>query len=485
MSDELLRDRIARLVRERDEADRKYNEALTALDRALGAKGTFPDPPAPADEAILDALSRHADVVPAAPPGSDRSVKGRLRTFIWRMIGPPLEAQRTFNTSVVSQASRATAERAALLATVERTVAVLREQTEARMRFESHLIQYLQTVTWYVDTKDRLIGADAQVINAGLSAMSDDWLKRWESLQTRETRWLRQVEQLTRSIDDVRATASIAQQTSLSLKREVEALLARSGGQSASPTPGPSPLPLNASVPDLDAFKYLAFENAFRGSPDDIRQRLSAYVPLFEGRQDVLEIGCGRGEFLALLQERGISARGLDLNEAMVQETRDRGLQAVRADALEYLTALPDASLGGVFAAQVVEHLEPGYLGRLVETATHKLRPGGLVVFETINPTCWVAFFESYIRDLTHVRPLHPETLQFLLRAAGLSKVDIKLTSPVPEAQRLARMPWQFTFDDPAVRDAFTAIVDGVNAHADALNARLFSFQDYAVIGEK
>src|SRR5690606_18270552 len=111
-------------------------------------------------------------------------------------------------------------------------------------------------------------------------------------------------------------------------------------------------------------------------------------------------------EFLELLRERGISARGVDTNHAMVEASRARGLDVTRGDALGYVASLPDASLGGVFAAQVVEHLPPDYLSRFLETAAHKLRPGGLMVLETINPACWLAFFESYIRDLTHVRPI-------------------------------------------------------------------------------
>ena len=135
-------------------------------------------------------------------------------------------------------------------------------------------------------------------------------------------------------------------------------------------------------------------------------------MPRFAGATDVLDVGCGRGEFLELLRAAGITARGLDLNHEMVEASRARGLEVAEGDALSYVERLPDDSLGGLFAAQVVEHLEPVYLAKLLEAASHKIRPGGTIVLETINPACWVAFFESYLRDLTHVRPLHPETLQ-------------------------------------------------------------------------
>ena len=151
----------------------------------------------------------------------------------------------------------------------------------------------------------------------------------------------------------------------------------------------------------------------------------------------MLDIGCGRGEFLDMLRERGISARGVDLNPEMAAICRDRGLDATAGDALSYLLAQPDGSLGGLFAAQVVEHLEPDYLLRLLDAAYHKLRPGSKIVLETINPACWYAFFASYIRDITHVQPLHPDTLRYLLVASGFQRVDIRYSAPVPDESKL------------------------------------------------
>ena len=117
----------------------------------------------------------------------------------------------------------------------------------------------------------------------------------------------------------------------------------------------------------------------------------------------------------------------------MVAVARERGLDATHADALGYLASLPDESLGGLIATQVVEHLEPSYLMRLLDAAAQKLQPGAPIVLETINPACWLAFFSSYIRDFTHVRPVHPETLQYLLRASGFERVEIRYSAPVPE----------------------------------------------------
>ena len=475
MSQESLRDRLDRLERERAEADARYNDALTALDRSMAPPVELPHPPPGPDVSRLVDINRTWDILPDGPPAIDRSLKGRLRGLVWRLIGPPLQTQRDFNSALVDHLNRNVSVHGESQKAAASTIALCGSQIEALARFQGHLIQYLQTVTLFVDTRDRLEGAGAQILNAGLNAISDDFLKRWESLSVRDARMGGRMDAVLAAVEDLRATSALAQQTSLSLKREVERLLARHG---TSPDGA-----VSAAHPpvDLDAFKYVGFENEFRGAPEEIRRRLEAYLPLFEGHTDVLDIGCGRGEFLDLLRSKGISARGVDTNDAMVEETRARGLAAEKADALSYLSALPDASLGGLFAAQVIEHLQPDYLTRLVEVAAQKLRPGGLVIFETINPTCWVAFFESYIRDLTHVRPLHPETMQYLLRVSGFSHVRVQYSSPVPEADRLRKAPGAVP-DDPA---NVAELIEAVNANVDRLNERLFSSQDYAVIGTR
>jgi O-antigen chain-terminating methyltransferase len=241
-------------------------------------------------------------------------------------------------------------------------------------------------------------------------------------------------------------------------------------------TSAPAHTPAAASTLETMSHKYVGFEDAFRGSTDAIRAQLADYVPLFAGASDVLDIGCGRGEFLGLLREQGVSGRGIDLNDAMVEVCRGKGLDASNADALSYLGGLPDQSLGGLFAAQVVEHLEPAYLTRLLETAFEKLRPGAPIVLETINPACWFAFFESYIRDITHVRPLHPDTLKFLLIASGFNQIDIRYRAPYPEHEKL----------QPIAPGAIAAdAIETLNANVNKLNQLLFTYLDYAAVARR
>src|SRR5262249_37981263 len=146
-------------------------------------------------------------------------------------------------------------------------------------------------------------------------------------------------------------------------------------------------------------------EARMRGSTESVRTRQHGYVDDFRDQAPVLDIGCGRGELLGLLREVGIEARGIDADADMVAYARGEGLDVEQADALAYLDGLDDGSLGGIFLGQVVEHLPPGTLVRLLELSARKLRAGGLLVAETINPLSPLAL-RSYFADLTHAQPL-------------------------------------------------------------------------------
>jgi O-antigen chain-terminating methyltransferase len=186
------------------------------------------------------------------------------------------------------------------------------------------------------------------------------------------------------------------------------------------------------------------------------------YVDDFRGAAPVLDIGCGRGEFLSLLREAGVEARGVDADADMVAYAQGEGLDVEQADALAYLEALEDGSLGGIFAAQVVEHLPPGSLVRLLELAASKLRPGGLFVAETINPLSPLAL-RSYFADLTHAQPLVPETLALLAEQAGFREVATRFLN---EPEEKLAVP-----DDPVIA-----------ANVRRLNELLFGPLDYALL---
>lgn len=230
---------------------------------------------------------------------------------------------------------------------------------------------------------------------------------------------------------------------------------------------------------------YYLFEDQHRGSREEIKQRQEIYLPLFQARMatlnqgtqgppyPVIDVGCGRGELLELLREHGIPARGIDLNEAMVQLCRDRDLHVEHADAIAYLRAQEDDALGGVIACQVIEHLPTEELIEFVKLCHQKVVKGGLVVLETVNPTSVLVSATSFYLDLSHVRQVHPLTLQFLVEALGFLHPEVRFLSPYPDELKLQMLGK----DGPEVQI--------LNRNFERLNDLLFGYQDYALICEK
>ncbi|HEY2433329.1 MAG TPA: methyltransferase domain-containing protein [Vicinamibacterales bacterium] len=479
MAYEPLEARLARLAREREAADRAYNGALTAVDKGAIGDPALPAAPAEFDDHQTAALNQAWNTLTAPAPAA--GLRGRLAAFVWRLVAPTLERQNAFNSRLVDHLNRnARAERETRAALVE-TLHALRGHFDALLAFQTRLLVCLQQITAYVDTKDRDAAGGALVVNAAVNALADESAKRRESAAAREDRMAARLDEIGAAQDDLRQMIAVAQQAALAVKRELQRTASAPTPQATAPNPQATPNPDNqASTPQrpsssLDDYKYVGFEDRFRGSREVIRARLASYVPYFAGATDVLDVGCGRGEFLDLLRAAGIGARGIDLNHEMVEVCRAAGLSAEHADAVSYLSALPDGSLGGLFAAQVVEHLEPAYLLQFLELAHHKLRPGAPLVLETLNPACWVAFFESFIRDITHVWPLHPDTLRYLVTASGFVSARLEYRSPVPLQDTLQHVaPLAGLPEDAA---------EILNANADKLNARLFTFLDYAVVG--
>ena len=229
-------------------------------------------------------------------------------------------------------------------------------------------------------------------------------------------------------------------------------------------------LPRGELEPEFD---YAWFGERFRGNEEDIKARQRSYAQYFDGRENVLDIGCGRGEFLELLRERGIKARGVDLDLDMVLLCRDKGLDVAQGDAFADLAALPDDSVGGVFAAQLVEHLHPRRVIELVKLCHRKLAPGGVLLLETPNPTCLMVFADSFYRDPSHQQPIHPDTMHFLFEATGFHPIDVRFSAPVDVSLRIPLL------EVPGVN------LDRFNQGIEHLNSLLFGFQDYAVVGRK
>ena len=227
-----------------------------------------------------------------------------------------------------------------------------------------------------------------------------------------------------------------------------------------------------------DVMNYFLFEEKFRGSTEDIKNRQSIYREYFKNCRNVLDIGCGRGEFLSLMKENGIGAKGIDMNEDMVMYCQKNGLEVNQDNALSYLTSLNDKTLDGIFLAQVVEHLQPTELINMVKLSYDKLQYGSYFIAETINPLCVMASQWFYL-DLSHVKLIHPDTMRFVMESIGFRDIEFKFFSPVPEESKLKKIDTSEGDEQDMNR------YELINQNIEKLNQLLYGNQDYAVIGKK
>jgi O-antigen chain-terminating methyltransferase len=210
---------------------------------------------------------------------------------------------------------------------------------------------------------------------------------------------------------------------------------------------------------------YASFEDQFRGTPEHIKEGLNVYLPLLKDAaitSDILDLGCGRGEWLELLREQGLQARGVESNRAMIDNQRGRNPEIIEADALAYLRGLPENSLRAVTAFHFVEHIGLAELIDLLDEISRVLKPGGLLIFETPNPKNLVVGACNFYSDPTHHRPLFPETLEFMVKHRGFVRTQLQYLHPV---------------EGSPFRDSSEA--------SQALNSWLFSARDFAIIAWK
>ena len=229
-------------------------------------------------------------------------------------------------------------------------------------------------------------------------------------------------------------------------------------------------VPLSGEInANFDAF-YLAFENQFRGSRAEIKQRLSVYLPLVHQAKagtdeiPIIDLGCGRGEWLQLLRDEKLVARGIDLNQCMVEECLARNLEVVHVDALAFLATLPDDSVSGVTAFHLIEHLPFSVFLRLFNESLRVLKSGGICIFETPNPENVQVGSNRFYSDPTHLRPLPKDYTRFVMTNAGFRRVTILPLHPDSAA---------FPSDE------------GERPVDRFVNHMFFGEQDYAVIGYK
>ncbi|HWZ29892.1 MAG TPA: methyltransferase domain-containing protein [Bryobacteraceae bacterium] len=216
----------------------------------------------------------------------------------------------------------------------------------------------------------------------------------------------------------------------------------------------PTAAPMQGSPGPQVNIDWFRFADVFRGSEERIREHQKMYAGKFAGAADLLDVGCGRGEFLEVAQEAGIAARGIDQSDECVAICRSKGLKADRAELFEHLDSLADQSLGGVYCSQVVEHLPPERLPDLINLLAKKMTRGALLAIETPNPECLAIFATHFYLDPTHTRPVPPPLLRFYMEEAGFVNIEVVRLAPAVETMpSLAELP-------AAVRESFFGGLD-------------------------
>jgi O-antigen chain-terminating methyltransferase len=418
--------------------------------------------PAPV-ERLQDAAATARSLAPAIgtvnprPAGLVNSAIQGVKEAAARLLDWQVRPQREFNRATVECFTK-TAE---LLEATNRNLAVLAAAFEPFARGNQELAGEL----------DRIVERESQQTDQ-LSQELEEKLKRqrWalEGMLQRQEQSLRREQR--------NLTEGLRQE----LLEELRILRQRVAAQAqAGPVISPSgPVPageVEAPAPASPGFDYLQFEQRFRGSEEEIRARQSFYSPFFRERKNVLDLACGRGEFLELMREWKVPARGVDLDADMVGRCRGKSLDVVRADVFSYLAGVPDGSLDGIFSAQFVEHLPLEAYAGLIAQCARKLAPGGVLAIETPNPECLATFSQSFYLDPTHVRPIPPGQLHFLFAEAGLVRITVHFLSPA--GGHLPLIP-------PLVSRVIEP--DRLQAWNDAVarfNETFFGGMDYAVIG--
>lgn len=189
----------------------------------------------------------------------------------------------------------------------------------------------------------------------------------------------------------------------------------------------------------LDVF-YTGFEDRFRGGEQSVRERLEVYLPLFKKQSGVkffqtpvLDIGSGRGEFLELLKEHGIKARGIDINTDMVSRAQAKSLDVISGEAGDFLNSQKPGSFGAITGFHIVEHIPFESLIELLTTCQRALVNNGFVLFETPNPENLSVGAYSFYLDPSHLNPIPPALLQFACESVGFNNVEIKRLHPALE----------------------------------------------------
>lgn len=335
-------------------------------------------------------------------------------------------------------------------------------QTQNNLRFREIQLQLgagLERIEQQIAALKSRLEADHQLLQTRIDEneanrrveMRQSVSEQQETLKSAESRLRREVERFQTQLQQVRAELTLQ-------GRNMNVML-----QPANETRPPAKQDQSRRHDAL----YAALEDRFRGARDDVKERLSFYLQFIKGNAvvseaAVLDIGCGRGEWLEILRENDIKASGVDTNRVLIEQCRERGLEVAEEDLLVYLRGLPDQSLGAVTGFHIIEHVSLDQLLGLLDEVMRVLIPGGVAIFETPNPDNVLVGSNYFYFDPTHRHPLPSQLMHFLLDTRGFQRVEV-----------INLHPWD------------SARVKGDAELANRFNDYFFGPMDYAILGWK
>jgi O-antigen chain-terminating methyltransferase len=392
------------------------------------------------------------------------------KRLVARVLDWHVREQVVFNRQVVdcidaaidalNESNRAFTELAGRLAGAQESAQQLREETEELKDIRRHWAE------WRVGWEQKLQQNEMQFLRS-VADLQGAFQHRVtlmdasfrEAVKGQHTDFTARLEKTWNDIERMRLEYERTIYTELRLIRQRMAVpepLPDGRGSVTVTEPGPEGTPSGSGV-----FDYFRFAERFRGSEEYVKAGQQIYLTDFTGRRNVLDIGCGRGEFLGMMRAADIPARGIDLSQESVALCQHKGLQAERADLFAYLTEQPEGSFDGIFCAQVVEHLPPERLTEMIRLAASRLARDGVIAIETPDPECLAIFATHFYLDPTHTRPVPHPLLIFYLEEFGVGNIEVRKLSPAVESMpSIGSLPGEF-------REAF------------------FGGLDYAVIGKK
>jgi O-antigen chain-terminating methyltransferase len=396
-------------------------------------------------------------------------VVGRLIAFASALVHLPSLSR--YLQSIESAAARANQDMGHLINRIDEAVEqrldamgeVLADKASlASARFQEARVEALEARLQALDARLQALDATTSNLSSEIAAIRLALEQGASGLHTTVAEVQSDVVALRRGLLDLqrKAVASIQDRAAMPADSQVTSALA--------PT-------ASAQAERIFEAEYVSFEDAFRGARDDIKERAAEYLVTLAsagvvpetGR--VVDLGCGRGEWLELLRDNGFQVTGVDMNASMLDECRQRGFDVAEADAVSYLAGLEDASLAAITAMHLVEHLPHDVMIRLVDEAQRVLKPGGILILETPNPenitvgSCW------FYMDPTHRNPIPPPLLEWTVANRGFTDVEIRRLTKNRGTTGVE--PW--AVDAPGA-DGFNKLLEWFNAAPD-----------YAVVGKK